>query len=143
MTILPEQPPNSPATNRDRFRPVANPDRVSSFKHSLSGLWYVLRHEQSVPILSVYSLIIVALALWLQLDRLHFVALLIPAGMTWVVECLNTALEATVDLAMPQLHPLAKIAKDVGSAGTFLSASLSVLVSLILLAPPLLEKLNG
>jgi len=141
MSQSPEPPPDT--HTRDHYRPVANPDRVSSFKHSLAGVWYLVRNEQSVPILSLYTLGIVVLALWLQVDRFQFVMLLIPAGMIWVVECLNTAVEAAVDLAMPRIHPLAKVAKDLGSASTFLSALLSVIVSFILLAPPLFEKLSG
>ncbi len=134
---------DSPEIDRANYRPVANPDRISSFKYSVAGLWYMLRHEQSMHILSIYSVTIVLLALWLQVDILLFTILIIPMGFTWVVECLNTAIEATVDLAMPEIHPLAKVAKDVGSAATFLSGALSVITSLLLLAPPLFAKLMG
>lgn len=141
MTFRPESEP--PDIDRSRYRPVANPDRISSFKHSLAGLRYMLRHEQSIHVLSVYTVIVILLALWLQVDILLFIIVVIPMGFTWVVECLNTAIEAAVDLAMPEIHPLAKIAKDVGSAATFLSGGLSVLISLALLLPPLLVKLTG
>lgn len=128
---------------RNRYRPVANPDRASSFRYSLVGLWYMVRYEQSIHILSVYSLVVLLAALWLRLDLLPLLMVMMPVGFTWVVECLNTAIEAAVDLAMPEVHPLAKLAKDVGSAATFLSASLSVIVALLLLGPPLYEKLAG
>ena len=141
MTFRPEGDP--PDIDRSRYRPVANPDRISSFKHSLAGLRYMLRHEQSIHVLSVYTVTVLLLALWLQVDILLFIIVVIPMGFTWVVECLNTAIEAAVDLAMPEIHPLAKIAKDVGSAATFLSGGLSVLISLALLAPPLFVKLMG
>ncbi len=141
MTLRPEGEP--PEIDRASYRPVANPDRISSFKHSVAGLRYMLRHEQSIHVLSVYTVIVILLALWLQVDILLFIIVVIPMGFTWVVECLNTAIEAAVDLAMPEIHPLAKIAKDVGSAATFLSGGLSVLISLALLAPPLFVKLMG
>jgi diacylglycerol kinase len=141
MTFRPEGDPSE--IDRARYRPVANPDRISSFKHSVAGLRYMLRHEQSIHVLSVYTVTVLLLALWLQVDILLFIIVVIPMGFTWVVECLNTAIEAAVDLAMPEIHPLAKIAKDVGSAATFLSGGLSVLISLALLAPPLFVKLMG
>ena len=43
------------------------------------------------------------------------------------LELVNTALEALTDLASPDLHPLAKIAKD-AAAGAVLVASLGALV---------------
>lgn len=58
-------------------------------------------------------------------------------GAVLVVETLNTALEAVVDLASPGYHPLAKKAKDLGSAAVGLSLALNVLawgLSLWLLA---------
>ena len=37
-------------------------------------------------------------------------------AMVWTAEFLNTALEIVVDLASPDLHPLARVGKDVGAA---------------------------
>ena len=38
-----------------------------------------------------------------------------------VTECMNCAIETVVDLASPQLHPLAKKAKDIASCAVLLS----------------------
>ena len=38
-----------------------------------------------------------------------------------LTECINTAIESIVDLASPAIHPLAKRAKDLGSAAVFLT----------------------
>lgn len=102
----------------------------------------MLRNEQSIRLLSVYTVLVIVTGIWLQIEALAMVELLIAIGATWVTECLNTAIEAAVDLAMPELHPLAKVAKDVGGAATMLSATLSLIVTLLVLGPPLLEKLG-
>ena len=39
-------------------------------------------------------------------------------------------------------HPLAKIGKDVGAAAVLVSAIASILIGLLILGPPLLEKIN-
>lgn len=60
-------------------------------------------------------------------------------GAVLVVEILNTALEAIVDLLSPGYHPLAKKAKDLGSAAVGLSLIMNVLawsLALYLLACP-------
>jgi diacylglycerol kinase len=132
----------NPELDREKYRPQANPDRFSSFKSSIAGLAFMLRYEKSIRLLSAYTLLVLAVALWLEVGALALVELILGIGAVWVTECLNTAIEATVDLAMPDLHPLAKIAKDTAGAATFLSASLSLLVTLVILVPPLLHKLS-
>lgn len=103
----------------------------------------MLRYERSIRLLSGYSLLVLVGALWLEVNTLALVELILGIGAIWITECLNTAVEAAVDLAMPDLHPLAKIAKDTAGAATFLSASLSLLVTLVVLVPPLLHKLSN
>lgn len=56
-----------------------------------------------------------------------------------VLELLNTALEAVVDLTVEQnYHELAKIAKDCAAGAVMLSAIASILVGVILLLPKML-----
>ncbi|HVM72778.1 MAG TPA: diacylglycerol kinase family protein, partial [Anaerolineales bacterium] len=69
--------------------------------------------------------------------------LFLTIALVWISEFINTALEAVVDLASPELHPLAKVGKDVGAAAVLLAAITSVLVGLLILGPPLLEKLKA
>jgi len=47
-----------------------------------------------------------------------------------------------VDLVSPGYHPLAKIVKDVTAGGVLLTAIVSVIVGLLLLGPPLWERLG-
>nr|WP_256488025.1 diacylglycerol kinase [Deinococcus sp. HSC-46F16] len=69
--------------------------------------------------------------------------LLLACGLVLSAELLNTALEAVVDLASPEWHPLAKVAKD-AAAGAVLVASLGALgVGVAVLGPPLWRVLVG
>ena len=76
------------------------------------------------------------------LTMVEFAVIILTITLVWTAEFLNTALEAVVDLASPQDHPLAKVGKDVGAAAVLIAALASVLVGLLVLGPPLLEKLN-
>ena len=53
---------------------------------------------------------------------------ILPIGVSWITELLNSAIENVVDLASPDLHPLAKKAKDMGSAAQFVALTLMLLV---------------
>lgn len=61
-------------------------------------------------------------------------------AMVWTAEFLNTALEIVVDLASPDLHPLARAGKDVGAAAVLIAAISAVITGVIILGPPLIEK---
>lgn len=82
------------------------------------------------------------MAFWLKLPLRDWAVLAITVAIVWTAEFLNTALEIVVDLASPDLHPLARAGKDVGAAGVLIAAAAAVVIGLLLLGPPLLEKLK-
>jgi diacylglycerol kinase len=55
-------------------------------------------------------------------------------------EFINTSIEAVVDLATREHHPLAKIGKDVGAAAVLVAALAAILIGLLILGPPLWQK---
>lgn len=111
--------------------------RVKSFQYAFEGWWYVLRTQHNAWIHAVVSMAVFALALWLRLPARDWAILILTVTVVWMAEFMNTALEAVVDMTMPDVHPLAKVAKDVAAAAVLVSALGAVLVGLLLLGPPL------
>lgn len=115
--------------------------RLKSFGPALEGWWYVLRTQQNAWIHALFSVAVFLLSWWLQIERRDWVFILLTVGLVWMAEFINTALEAVVDLASPQNHPLAKVGKDIGAAAVLIAAICSVLVGLLILGPPLWARL--
>lgn len=109
---------------------------ADSFRWAGQGILFCIRNERNFRIHLVAAFYVVVLAALLKLDGLHFAALSITIGNVFVMELLNTAVEAVVDLASPQKHPLAKTAKDVAAGAVLVSAIVSVSVGLFLLWQP-------
>jgi diacylglycerol kinase len=86
--------------------------------------------------------LVILVAFWLHLQMRDWAVLLVTIALVWTAEFINSALEAVVDLASPQNHPLAKVGKDVGAAAVLIAALTSVLVGLLILGPPLIEKIG-
>ena len=79
-----------------------------------------------------------ALALLLSLFlRTGVVPVLIMCALVLSLELLNSGLEAAVDLASPELHPLARYAKDAAAGAVLVASLISAVVGLWLLGPPL------
>lgn len=117
--------------------------RLASFRHAFAGWWYVLRTQHNAWIHAVASVAILAIALWVQLARLEWAILVLTVAVVWVAEFVNTAVEALVDLLSPDIHPLAKIAKDIAAASVLIAALAAVVVGLLVLGPKVWQCLSG
>jgi diacylglycerol kinase len=109
--------------------------------HAFHGWRYVLRTQRNAWIHAVISTLVMLAAFWLHLPLRDWAVLFLTIALVWTAEFINTALEAVVDLASPQQHPLAKVGKDVGAAAVLLASLAAVLVGLLILGPPLWDKL--
>jgi diacylglycerol kinase (ATP) len=98
-----------------------------SFQYAIEGAVYTLRTQRNMRIHVGAAIVALVAALLLGVDRLGLVAIVFAIALVFVTELVNTAVEATVDLATQQYDPLAKTAKDV-AAGAVLIASLTALV---------------
>ena len=117
--------------------------RLRSFIYAFAGMAYVLRTQRNAWIHSLASLIAFALAFWLKLDYRDWALLIFAVALVWMAEFINTALEAVVDLHSPAEHPLAKVGKDVGAAAVLIAALAAVVIGVLVLGPPLVDKLSN
>ncbi|MCT0207396.1 diacylglycerol kinase family protein [Synechococcus sp. CS-1332] len=118
-------------------------DLPASFRYAAQGLAYGFASQRNFRIHVFTGLLVFGMGLWLRLaaDRLAVLVLTVTAVL--VLELLNTATEAVVDLAIGrQFHPLARIAKDCAAAAVLVAALSSLLIALLLLVPPLLIRLG-
>jgi len=117
--------------------------RWLSFRYAFSGILYVFRTQKNAWVHFAATVLVVVLGIWLRISSASWAILLLTISAVWSAECINTAIEAAVDLISPQKHPLAKIAKDASAAGVLLIAIGSVGVGLFLFGPALITKLLG
>lgn len=120
--------------------PQRSAHRIDSFRHAFRGWWYVIRTQENAWIHAIASIGAVIVGLWIGISALEWSAILLSMSIVWVAEFFNTALESVVDLASPDIHPLAKIAKDVAAAAVLVGAGTALLIGLIILGPPLLDR---
>jgi len=117
--------------------------RYNSFRYAFAGWQHVLRTQRNAWIHALASVAVFAMGLWLRLPARDWAVIIVAVAMVWNAEFINTALEAVVDLASPQQHPLAKVGKDVGAAAVLIAASSSILIGLLILGPPLWQRLQS
>jgi diacylglycerol kinase (ATP) len=103
--------------------------------YSWAGLRAAWRHEAAFRQEVFVGLPLALAAPWLAPDRGAALAMVASIVLVWIVELLNSALEAVADGVSPDHHPLLGRAKDLGSAAVMASIALAVVVWAVLLWP--------
>ena len=117
-------------------------DRLRAIGHAFRGWGFVMRTQRNAWVHAFISTAVIILAIWLHVAPLDWALLVLAMGMVWSAEIMNTAIEAVVDLASPVHHPLARVGKDVGAAAVLIAAGAAVIIGLLVLGPPLWDKLK-
>ena len=104
-------------------------------RYSLQGLRAAFRHEAAFRQELALGLPMLTLAFWLAPSRGALVAMVGSIVLVWIVELLNSAVEALADSVSLQAHPLLKRAKDLGSAAVMCSLLLAAFVWAAVLWP--------
>ena len=117
-------------------------DRLRAIGHAFRGWGFVMRTQRNAWVHAFISTAVIIVAIWLHVAPLDWALLVLAMGMVWSAEIMNTAIEAVVDLASPVHHPLARVGKDVGAAAVLIAAGAAVIIGLLVLGPPLWDKLK-
>jgi diacylglycerol kinase (ATP) len=98
---------------------------VNAFHYSADGLAAAWRHEDAFRQEMIMAAVMVPTALVLPVTLVERILLIAVVMLVLIVEILNTAVEAAIDRQSFEINPLAKRAKDLGSAAVMLSLLLA------------------
>jgi diacylglycerol kinase len=91
----------------------------------------------------IATILVITANILLKVQALEWLVTIIAIGMVLSAELINTAIEAIVDMVTLEFHPLAKIAKDCGSAATFVLAVMAVAIGCFVYIPYIPTILKG
>jgi|LauGreDrversion4_2_1035121.scaffolds.fasta_scaffold963487_1 diacylglycerol kinase len=119
-----------------------------SFRYALSGLITLIKTERNFRIMAVVCVIVNLLgfgldALGEHLNRYEWAILWVAMGLVFVSEGLNTALETTIDVLHPGIHPMIGRAKDMAAGATLSASIVAIIVGLYIFSPHIMSLLQG
>lgn len=110
--------------------------RAISFLHSvrcaLAGVAWAFRTQRNVRIQSTVGAIVIGAAVAMEIPLTQLTVFVLAITLVLVTELMNTALEATVDLVSPEIHPLARVAKDAAAGAVLLAAGGAAAVGILI-----------
>jgi len=94
---------------------------VKAMFYSFDGLASTLKHEAAFRQEALLAAVLVPLSFLMRVSLVEHLILVASIILVLIVELLNSAIESAVDDISLQNRPLAKRAKDMGSAAVLLS----------------------
>ncbi len=128
--------------SRDELKKKGIKRFFMSISNSISGIIYAYKNEQSMYLHAIGTIFAIALGIIFKIKLSEWAIVFVALGVILSLELINTAIEATVDLVTLKIHPLAKIAKDCGSAASFVMTFVAIVICLFVYGPYFMRIFN-
>lgn len=128
------------AINPDGYSPITSKSRLTSLRYAVAGVLYMLKYGRNTQIQTVAAAVVFGVGLWAGLSPVEWSILILIITLNIVIEIVNGAVESAINLASQEIHPMARVGKDIAAGASLVAAIAAVLIGLLLLLPPVLEK---
>ncbi|MBT2288114.1 diacylglycerol kinase family protein [Paenibacillus albidus] len=114
-----------------------------SFRFAAHGIAAAFKSELNMKVHTIFALVVLLAAAFFRLPVASWMILAVAITLVLTAELLNTAIEATIDLVSPELHPLAKKAKDTAAGAVLLTAVFAVIAGVYVFYHPVMDWIAG
>lgn len=115
----------------------------NAFACATCGILHAFKTQRNMKVHLAVALAALVLGVVFEIGPPSWAAIAICIAAVFAFECMNTAVEAVVDLVSPEYAELAKHAKDCAAGAVLVCAAGSVLVALFVFVPALLVRVGG
>ena len=127
-------------TNTQGAVEVKSRNFLQSLGYAWNGLLFALRTERNMKIHAAAAILVLLGAWWLRIETWQMLIVLVAIVFVVFAELMNTVVEHMVDLLTAELHPHAKVAKDVAAAAVLVASGFAVVAGVLVFARPLWEQ---
>jgi diacylglycerol kinase len=116
--------------------------RNQAFKYAFSGLVASLKTEAHMRLHAVAAISATILALYFDISKTEWLAIILCISAVMVTELINTALERICDLVQPDYNASIKYIKDICAAAVLLSSLAALIIGILIFYEPLKTRLG-
>ena len=116
---------------------------ISAFRNSFNGFRHALKNETPFQQEVVVFVLMLPVAVMLPVTRLEKLVLVLMMMLVLVAELINSSIEATVDRISLERHPLAGIAKDLGSSAVVATILMNAVAWIVIAGPVAMQWIRG
>ena len=117
---------------------------LESFACAFRGIYIAMATERNFKIHLAAAVIAIALGIWVGLSTAGWCMIVLAISMVLTAECINTALEKMSDVVSGgEKHDGIRNAKDIAAGGVWLAAIAAMIIGVVILIIPLIQKLTA
>ncbi|MEE2772900.1 MAG: diacylglycerol kinase family protein [Bacteroidota bacterium] len=109
--------------------------RIRGGGYAMKGAWLLLRHEPSIQVQFVISILVCIAGFYFDISRTEWIFQFFAIGLVMSAEGLNTAVEAIADFVHPDFHTKIGHIKDVAAGAVFIAAIIAVIIAVLIYYP--------
>ena len=114
-------------------------NRLRSFIPAFNGLKILIKEEHNSRIHLLAAILVLIASIIFKISAIEWIAAIFAAGLVFVSEIINSAIENITDFISPQENETIKKIKDLAAAGVLISSFTSLIIGLIVFLPKLLK----
>lgn len=103
---------------------------IRSVHFAITGIFTLIKSENNARIHLLATFIVLLASFYFGISSADWNWIILAISLVWITEAINTAIESVVDLVSPEIHPLAKKAKDFAAAGVLFAALFAVYIAI-------------
>lgn len=115
---------------------------LKSFYHAGQGIFSAFLSERNMKIHVGIMFLVIFSGFYFNISLQEWMICLLLFGVVISAEIMNTAVETVVDLAMPKIHPKAKLAKDLSAGAVLVLAFISAVIGIMIFLPKIITFLS-
>ena len=115
---------------------------ANSFKYAIQGFIQSFKAERNMKIHVFIMIMVIVLGVFLKISKTEWFICIILFGIVIAGELFNTAIETTVNIAMPYKDKRAKKAKDISAGAVLVFAITSAIIGFLIFIPKIILRLQ-
>lgn len=117
---------------------MKNKKMINSFKNAFNGMIVSFKQERNMKIHISIMFLVILLGIIFKIKMVEWIICIICFALVIGGELFNTAIEITIDIAMPNFNEKAKKAKDISAGAVLVLAIASAIIGFIIFVPKII-----
>jgi diacylglycerol kinase len=116
-------------------KPFSVQSRLNSFVYAFAGIKDFIRYEPQALMHAIAAALVIFAGFYFKITTHEWLAVMFAIGLVVVAEMLNTAIEKLTDMVSPEIHPKAKVVKDLSAGAVLVASIVAAIIGLIIFLP--------
>src|SRR5690625_1129353 len=109
--------------------------------YAWNGLKIIIK-ERNFRIHLIATLLVIGAGLYFNLNVIEWAIVILIIGIVLITEMFNSVIEQTIDHVKPEIHPTAKLIKDMSAGAVLVASIIAIIIGALIFLPKITDILQ-